>query len=322
MSDWSHEGLWAKAVLYARRATEEERSSPLYPLWSTLALEFIGRSCLAKIHPALLADASADENVLHACGYPISTVPRSIPAAKVFRRCRFVVKGFSEDDFRTAMNLIEKRNAELHSGTSGFAGYGTEKWLSDYFRICRLILVAQERNLPDLLGAEEAAAAERMIAAAEERVMSVVRKAIAEAKKRFEALNEAAREELQKTVAIQMKVSKGRAVDCPACGCKAMVRGEKMSVKKPQVDDESGTLYRRALILPTSLDCSYCALSLRGHGALHAAGAGGSYEIVEEIDPAEYFGIEQPSEEAMQAYAERYMRDLAAEAQDEYRDDE
>jgi hypothetical protein len=317
MSDWSHPGLWAKALLYARRATEEERSSPLYPLWSALALEFIARSCLAKIHPVLLADATADENVFHACGYPVSSVPRSIPANKVLRRCRFVVKEFTEDDFKAAMNLIERRNAELHSGTSGFAGYGTEMWLSDFFRICRLLLVAQEKKLADLLGTEEGAAAEKMIAAAEEKVVGVVKKAIAEARKRFELLDGGAREEQQKAAVLQLKVSKGKAVDCPACGCKAMVRGEKVSVNKPQVDDETGPLFRRALILPTSLDCLCCKLSLRGHGALHAAGLGGSYEVVEEIDPAEYFGIEQPSEEDMEAYAEQWMRDLADESRDE-----
>jgi len=277
MSDWSHPGLWAKALLYARRAAEEERSSPLYPLWSALALEFIARSCLAKIHPVLLADARGergDENVFHACGYPVSSVPRSIPAKQVFQRCRFVVKDFTDDDVRASMNLIERRNTELHSGTSGFAGYGTEMWLSDFFRICRLLLVAQEKKLADLLGTEEAAAAERMIAAAEEKIVGVVRKAIAEATKRFEPLDGATRDELQKAAALQLKVSKGKAVDCPACGCKAIVRGEKVSINKPQVDDETGTLFRRALILPTSLDCSCCKLSLRGHGALHAAGLG------------------------------------------------
>jgi hypothetical protein len=321
-SDWSHAGLWAKALLYANRATEEDRSSPLYPLWSTLVLEFIARSCLARVHPALLADATTDENVLHACGYPVGGIPRSIPASKVFRRCRTVVNGFTEEDLSLAIHLIERRNTELHSGTSGFAGYGTEIWLSAYFRICRLLLAAQEKSLADLLGAEEAAAAAKMIAASEEKVLGDVKKSIAEAKKLFEALGIAAQENLKKTNALQMHASKGKHVVCPACGCDAIVRGEKVSVKKTQVNDETGTLYRRTLILPTSLECLCCHLSLRGHGALHAADMGGNHEIVEEVDPAEYFGIEQPSEEDMQAYAEQWMRDLAYEADAEHSDDE
>ncbi len=321
MSDWSHAGLWAKAVLYARRATEEERDSPLYPLWSTLALEFVARSCLAKIHPALLA-TEADENLLHACGYPMPGIRRSIPANKVFNRCKRIVNDFTEEDMKVAMHLIERRNAEFHSGTSGFGEYGTETWLSDYFRICRVLLVAQEKNLRDLLGIEEAAAAEKMIAAAEEEVAGAVKKAIGEAKARFEVLDETARENLKKTIAIQPKVIRARTVACPACGCEATVRGEIVSIKKTQVDDDTGTLYRRTLILPTSLECLWCQLSLKGHAALHAAGMGGSHEIVAEIDPAEYFGLERPSQEDMVAFAEEYMSDMAAEYFAENQEDE
>jgi hypothetical protein len=312
MTDWSHKGLWSKALLYAGRATEQERTSPLYPLWSTFVLEFIGRSCLANIHPAMLADSKSDENILHAFGYPIKVIPRSIPASVVFRRCRSIVKEFTEDDFTATMKLIERRNAELHSGTSGFAGYGTELWLSDYFRICRLLLVAQQKSLVDLLGIEEAAAAEKMITASEEKVIGAVKKAIADAKNMFEALNPTLQEGCKKAAEIQIKVIKGKLVDCPSCGCKAIVRGERVSVKKPQIDDDTETLYRRAVMLPTSLDCFCCKLSLKGHAALHVAGAGGSYEIMEEIDPAKYFGIEQPSEDAIQNYAEEWMRDMAA----------
>ena len=321
MSDWSHKGLWAKAQLYAGRAAEEETYNPLYPLWSTLALEFIGRSLLAKINMALLADATSDDNILHACGFPVGTVPRSIAANKVFKRCKLLIKEFTTADFEIAMGLIERRNAELHSGTSGFEGYGTEKWLADYFRICRLLLEAQEKTLADLFGEEQAVAAQKMISAAEERVLGTVKKAIFEAKRRFEALDDPAREACQKAAATQLKVLKVKQVNCPACGCKAIVRGERVSLKKTQVDDTTGTLYRRAIILPTSLECLCCKLSLKGHAALHAAGMGGNYEAVEEIDPAEYFGIEQPSEAAMQAYAEEYMRELAEDAMSNYEEE-
>jgi hypothetical protein len=322
MSDWSHDGLWTKPVDYARRATDEDRDGPLYPLWSTLALEFIARSCLAKVHPALLADAT-DENVLHACGYPSSKgVRRSISAHSVMRRCRLIVKGFTDDDHRIAMHLIERRNAEFHSGTPGFAGYGTELWLSDYFRICRLLLSAQNKSLTDLLGAEEASVAEKMIAASEEKVAGAVKKAIAEAKQRFGLLDESARESINKAAMVQSKGGRGKVFRCPACDHLALVRGEAVSIKKAHVDDESGRLYRRTVILPTSLECLWCQLSLKGHAALHAAGAGGNHELLEEIDPAEYFGLEQPSDEDMQAYAEEWLRDRAEESDAEFEDEE
>lgn len=314
MSDWSHDGLWGKAVLYAARATEEERSGPLYPLWSMLALEFVARSCLAKVHPALLADTRNDQNLLHACGYPSAEgIRRSIPAGKVFERCRVIVNGFTDADLRTSVLFIERRNAELHSGSAGFADFGTEKWLTDYFRICRLLLTGQGKTLQDFLGVEEARSAEKMIAAGEEKVVGIVNKAIADAKQRF-----AAGQSTQAVVtATETSHAKGMPVICPACGRTALVRGERVSVKKIEVDEDNGTLYRRTVILPTSFECLSCQLSLKGHAALHLAGIGGNREVNEEIDPAEFFGIE-PSDEDLQHYAEKYMADLAADAAAEY----
>ena len=195
MSDWSYAGLWAKASIYAQRAMNEDRDSPLFPLWSTLALEFLGRSCLARIHPALLADPRDGENVLHAFGFEVAPIPRSIAALTVFRRCRHIVSGFTEDDFRKAMTLIERRNAELHSGTAAFEGLATGVWLSDYFRICQLLLEAQGKTLVDLLGAEEAAGAEKMIAAAQEKVIGNVKKAISEAAEQYKHLDATAQDE-------------------------------------------------------------------------------------------------------------------------------
>jgi transcription elongation factor Elf1 len=314
MSDWSHEGLWAKAVLYAAKATDERRNGPLYPLWSMIALEFVARSCLAKVHPSLLADTMGDHNVLHACGYP-SAKARSIPAGKVFDRCRVIVNGFTEAERQTSMLFIDRRNTELHSGSAGFADFGTEKWLTDYFRICRLLLTGQGKTLQDLLGVEEARSAEKMIAAGEEKIAGIVKKAIAEAKERF-ATGRGAQQVV--VTATEKSHAKSVSVICPACGRTAQVRGERVSVKKIEVDELFGTLQRRTVILPTSFECLTCELSLKGHAALHIAGIGGNREVIEEVDPAEFFGIEQPSDEDMQRYAEKYMADLAADAAAEY----
>jgi len=79
MSDWTYDGLWAKTRAYSQRASHEDTDGPLFPLWSTLSLEFLARSSLAYIHPALLADPREGENVLHAFGYEIESTPRSIP---------------------------------------------------------------------------------------------------------------------------------------------------------------------------------------------------------------------------------------------------
>src|SRR5712672_503379 len=280
MSDWSHDGLWAKAVIYAQRATDEDRDGPLFPLWATLALEFVARSCLAKVHPALLADPREGENLLHAFGFNAVGTPRSVPALTVFRRCRQIVGEFTEDDLKKAMTLIERRNAELHSGTAAFEGLKTGLWLSDYFRISEILLKGQGKSLVDLLGVDEAAGAEKMILASQEKVIGDVGKAIAEAKKHFEELEPAIQEEKRKAATIQTKALPSldaEAVDCPACGSKAVLRGERVAVKDPRLDDSDGTISRQMVILPTSLTCLACSLGLKGHASLHAAGLGGNY---------------------------------------------
>lgn len=318
MSDWSHDGLWAKAVIYAQRATDEDRDGPLFPLWATLALKFVARSCLAKVHPALLADPREGENLLHAFGFNAVGTRRSVPALTVFRRCRQIVGEFTEDDFKKCMALIERRNAELHSGTAAFEGLKTGLWLSDYFRISEILLKAQGKSLVDLLGAEEAAGAGKMIVASQEKVIGDVKKAIAEARKNFEELEQIIKEEKRKAAAIQSKTLPSldaEMVDCPACGSKAVLRGERVAVKEPRLDDNDGTISRQMVILPTSLNCPACSLGLKGHASLHAAGLGGNYTVMENVDPAEYFGIEQPTEADFEAYVDQWLKDQAADAE-------
>jgi hypothetical protein len=278
-------------------------------------LEFLARSCLARIHPALLADPREGENVLHAFGYEIAPTPRSIPALTVFRRCRHVVGGFTENDLKRCMALIDKRNAELHSGTPAFEGLQTGIWLSDYFRISQLLLTAQGKTLVDLFGAEEAAGADKMIAAAQEKAVGDVKKAIADAAKQFSELGSTEQEDRRKVAEVQSRASigmEGELINCPACDCKAVVRGERVAVKEPKLDDVTGTIYRQMVILPNSFSCFCCGLTLKGHGSLHVAGLGGNYSVLENVDPADYFGIETPD---LDAYFEQRMKEAAEDAE-------
>jgi predicted RNA-binding Zn-ribbon protein involved in translation (DUF1610 family) len=318
MSDWSYDGLWAKALLYAKRAMNEDRDGPLFPLWATLALEFVARSSLAKIHPALLADPREGENLLHAFGFTAESTPRSVPALTVFKRCRRVVDEFTDEDFKKCMGLTERRNAELHSGTAAFEGLKTGLWLSDYFRILGILLKAQGKSLADLFGEDEAAGGEKMVLASQEKAIGDVKKSIAEAKKQFEDLAPAVQEERRKAAAAKSKIQPSmdsQAVECPACGSEALIRGEKVTVKEPKLDDDTGTLFRQRVFLPTAFACSACGLSLKGHGPLHAAGLGGNYTVMENMDPAEYFGIEQATEADFEAYVDQWLKDQAAEAE-------
>ena len=75
MQEWTTDSLWNKAKIYITRAFSGEREDDLFPFFASLGLEFLARSALAKIHPALLADPSDGASVMYAFGYPTTDRP-------------------------------------------------------------------------------------------------------------------------------------------------------------------------------------------------------------------------------------------------------
>lgn len=55
------EALYAKSQDYIRRGlrAQADKDTEEYQLWASLALELLGKAALAKIHPALVAEAIA-----------------------------------------------------------------------------------------------------------------------------------------------------------------------------------------------------------------------------------------------------------------------
>src|SRR5258708_31250076 len=143
---WSYDSLWQKTREYMQKALDEDRDGPLFPFWSTLALELLCRATLAKIHPALLADPQGD-NILYAFGYGTVKNPKSIPSKTLFLRCQAVVTEFTDEDVKFCMSMVERRNAELHSGSSAFDDLPTSFWMARYFRVCKILLSFQSRDL-------------------------------------------------------------------------------------------------------------------------------------------------------------------------------
>ena len=134
-----------------------------------------------------------------------------------------------------------------------------------------------------------------MIAAAAEKVIVEVKKAIATAAADFSKLDRAERAfRLTKAEAACARsgVALGKQAPCPACGGCCVVRGERRSGGEPRLDDVRGSIGRGIVVLPTEFDCFSCGLQLRGHGALHAAELGGNYKMWKELDPVEYFNIQ------------------------------
>jgi hypothetical protein len=316
---WDEDVLWEKAKLYVARAAREEQEGQLFPFWSILALEMLGRTVLASVHPALLADPQSGEHLLYAFGFGKSERVRSVPAATVFRRCAVVVESFTEGDVNGAIGLIELRNEELHSGGSPFAALKTGIWLPDYYRLCEILLSALDKQLDDLFTEEEARAAETMIAGAAEALESEVKQHVADIARAFKELDAV---EIERRLAAAERVvgehetrgvaaphQMGLVAECPACSAKAWISGEFVRAGEPQAAEED--IVTEIVKIPTALECVACGLSLSGHGRMHAIGLGGLFTAQLREDPASFYHIEFEITEAdiAQYFEEDYMNE-------------
>ena len=105
-----------------------------------MALELLGKSALAAIHPALIADPQNVDSIFAACGHPISTTVKTIPAKTVFARLKHLDKKFDDKTEKFCNAMAERRNAELHSGEAPFAAFLPDAWVPKYWETCSTIL--------------------------------------------------------------------------------------------------------------------------------------------------------------------------------------
>ncbi|MDY6951984.1 MAG: hypothetical protein SWE60_10755 [Thermodesulfobacteriota bacterium] len=290
---WNYDNLWEKTRKYLERGFSEDRSSELFALWSWLGLEMLARATLANIHSSLLADPQQGDNILHACGYPSGKhPPKSVSARTVFQRCTVVIPAFTDTDFRFCMMLMEKRNAELHSGDSPFSEYPARLWLPQFLKVCKSLTTFQEKTLTDLLGEKEAKAAESLIDAMLNKRQSEVKNLIKQHKKEFE--DHELKDRLEKLKLSEIKTGlvfgSKQQHKCPSCGAKGIVEGEAIRHLEPRAEEDG--IVETAIYLPTKFECNCCGLTLSNHSDIYAAGFGDQYTVEEWCDPKEYYQIE------------------------------
>jgi hypothetical protein len=301
--------LLSKAQLYVERAHEEERDGNLYPFWISLSLEFVIRSTLAKIHPSLLADTPNQnefDSLLFAFGFKVTKEPKSIAISTAINRLGAIIPTFTKELKLKALSIIKERNIELHSGTRGFEDYPVEKWISDYYRICNILLNHQELELESLLGRSESKAALTMIEENDERLRKIILERIKAHKAVFENLEED--EVIQRKIASE-KYYRGYSqhtikTQCPSCSNEAQLNGQKISISGPKIVGDE--LKEETRYLPVGFLCQNCGLKMNNYQELKAAELGKIFTVIEYPDPIEYLGID----------AEEYLRQ-----QNEYMDE-
>src|SRR5271163_3059743 len=92
----SGEAILAKSRVYAQRALrcKEAGDHDEYQLWASLALELLGKACLARIHPSLIVNPLDHISLFAASGVNLATDIKTIAAHTLFDRLRHVTKGF------------------------------------------------------------------------------------------------------------------------------------------------------------------------------------------------------------------------------------
>jgi hypothetical protein len=296
---FSRDALWQKAKLYARRATAAAPGDPTFGLWATLALEFLARSSIASVHPVLVADPNEPQYLLYAFGYRTDRAPRSIPAKALFARCEAVIPAFTDAERRFAMGLIERRNAELHSGEPAFHDHPSSEWLAEYHRVCEILLAFQGHGLGHLIGADEATTARRLIRAAASDVKGKVLGEIAKRHAAFDDLDPDVRAALRREAGLRARANVlGRLAQrarCPACGSFGALSGQRVRSSEPIAEED--TIVIRTVVLPTRFICYGCELRLSNHPQLHFAGLGDQFTVDEYAEPSEFYGLYQPEPE-------------------------
>lgn len=298
-SDWTYESIWNKTKLYAERAIQQDRESALFPFWCSLSIELLGRATLSYIHPVLIADPREGSNILHAFGYGIAKgEPKTIGAKTVFLRLERIITEFTKIDEKFVISFINKRNIELHTGTPAFEGIKTSDWLTEYYKVAKVLLSFQEKNLEDLFGKEEAEIAEKMISEYDKELVSIVFDRIKKFKDVFNEQTEEIKESRiaeneKKHVEFLLKSPRGllsKKMKCPSCEQEGILVGKYISSSEPIVEEDM--ISEKQNILPVEFHCFVCSFRLKSHGELSAIGEGGQFTLKKDFDPLEYYNID------------------------------
>jgi hypothetical protein len=296
---WEQEPLWAKSKLFFERAFNEEREDPIFGLWCSLGLELLGRAAIASMSPTLLAEPDHEHKfLLHALNRGADRVTRkSISSNLVFTLCKTLFSHFTEDDFKIALALINRRNEELHSGGAAFEEYKSTKWLTGFYKVCNSLCIAMNKSLSDLFGEEEAAVAEEIIAENKKEVSQRIAGTISAHRKVFGNKPDKEQESLRSEAEENgntLSLKRHHRVNCPACNCIATVQGEPFG--KVNISHGDDSIIVRQAVMPALFECDSCGLRLSGYAELEAAGLGGQHTRKTSYTPEEFYSLDSSSE--------------------------
>lgn len=280
----------AKAVQYAELMLEQSRGGWQFGFWSALCLEMLLRATLSSFSPVLLADAKDWNNVLFALGMKGNSAkisPKSIDASEVISRLEQLLPAFNRELANFCVLHLQRRNAELHSGSLPFEGLSTSSWLAQFYEVAKVALNHQGLGLPDVFGNDEASTAVTLIEATKDDAAKAVKGTINAHKTIWQDMPEDERKVLADSAEITSSRALGHRVSCPACDCISLLHGSSAGPETQTYKD--GLIVIRQPMLPSSFECKGCRLKIVGYSKLSACGLGGTFTSTSTFDPVEYF---------------------------------
>jgi hypothetical protein len=223
------------------------------------------------------------------------TGPQSIGSTQVFRLCETLFPAFTSEHTTSAIALVNRRNAELHSGQNAFDEYTTQHWVAGFYACCKALTEAMGESLETLFGKAEATEADTVLAVAAKEVQQKVCDRIARYKSVFEDKPESERTAaLAAAEAESDRLSHARhhRVKCPACSATATLQGDTLGSSK--VEDEDGEIVVKQAVAPRTFNCTACGLKLDGYAELATASLGDQYTRTTRYSPAEYYELLDP----------------------------
>ena len=279
------QAILAKSKLYISRALAAKARQDMgeYQLWASLALEFLGKSALAQIHPCLVADPQSFVSLFAAAGVNIGSDVKTIPAKTVFERLTHVSKRFDNRTQDFCDNMSLKRNAELHSGEAAFEAAIPASWEGRFWHTADIILEITEQRIEHWLGADHAEAPKELLAEYTYALSEAAKVRVDTARDAFRRLPMKERD-ARKGRADQLAIWEVRRgfrlledgiwpVICPACGSRSFVAGVKYAEEVSDQDDGYSEEETVDIMLSASeFHCPSCDLQLDSRDEIEAVG--------------------------------------------------
>lgn len=283
LSIWNWEGYVDKARAYI--TTGRERGGEDVAFMYSLALEFLARAVLTKIHPALNAHPNDDGvSILRAFGFQVGT-PQSIQMKTVYARIEKIApEVFTEQLSKKCLVIAMRRNEELHTAELSFANLPSSAWLHTFYEAVEVFCGLLGKQVDDVLDEDEAQTARHVIDAARGKLTTAVRTKMAALAKAFADKPEAERKELA-AKADGAFFFRGRKHPCPACASSGILAGRVIRESKPMYDNEDGHVYEEATHTADTFSCRACGLTLDTLEEVVAAGLEPTFETHSRWDP-------------------------------------